>query len=88
MAELVGEARDQGCLGAHDHEVDAELAGKRDERGVVVRADGMAVGQPRDSGVAGRGVQLVEISAAGERPGEGVLATSRPDDEHSHRPIL
>jgi hypothetical protein len=88
MAELVGEARDQGCLRADDHEVDPELAGERDERRVVVRADGMAVGERRDSGVAGSGVQLVEIAAAGERPGEGVLATSRPDDEHSHRPIL
>jgi hypothetical protein len=48
----------------------------------------MAVGKRRDSGIAGSSVQLVEIGAAGERPGERVLATSRPDDERSHRAIL
>jgi hypothetical protein len=33
-------------------------------------------------------VQLADFGAAGERPGERVLATSRPDDEHPHEPIV
>jgi hypothetical protein len=88
MAELVGEARDERCLGPDDDEVDPELAGERDERDVVVRAHGMAVGERRDSRVAGSGMQLVEVAAAGERPGERVLATSRPDDERPHPRIV
>ena len=79
---------DQGRLGADDDEVDPELAGERDERGVVVRAHGMAVGERGDSRVAGSGMQLVEVAAAGERPGERVLATSRPDDERPHPRIV
>jgi hypothetical protein len=48
----------------------------------------MAVREGSDPGVSGGGVKLVEPVAAGQRPGERVLATPRPDDEHSHRPIL
>jgi hypothetical protein len=88
MAQLVGEARDERRFGADDDEVDPQLQGERDERGMVVGAHGMAVGKRGDTGVAGSGVQLVEVRATGERPGERVLATSRPDDEHSHRGIL
>ena len=32
--------------------------------------------------------ELVDGAAAGERPDKGVLATSRTDDEHSHRGIV
>ena len=88
VAQLVGEARDERRLGADDDEVDPELTRKRDERTVVVGADGMAVSERCDSRVAGSGVQLVEAVAAGERPGERMLATPRPDDEHPHAPIL
>ena len=58
MAQLVGEPGDERRLGADHDEVDPELAGERDERGVVVGADGMAVGERRDSRVARSGVQL------------------------------
>jgi hypothetical protein len=48
----------------------------------------MAVSERGDSGVAGCRMQFVEGAATRERPGERVLATSRTDDEHSHRAIL
>ena len=58
MAQLVGEPGDERRLGADDDEVDPELAGERDDRGVVVCAGRMAVGEARDSRVARSGVQL------------------------------
>ena len=58
MAQLVGDPGDERCLGADHDEVDPELAGERDDRGVVVRTRGMAVGEARDSWVARSGVQL------------------------------
>jgi FdhD protein len=88
MAKLVGEARDQGRLGADDDEIDAELAGEGDERCVVVRADGVAVRERRDPRIARRGMELVAASAAGERPDEGMLPPSRTDDERPHGAIL
>jgi hypothetical protein len=88
MAQLVGETRDERGLRADDDEVDPELARERHERVGVIGTHGMAVGECRDSWVARSGVQLVEAAATGERPGECMLATSRPDDQRSHRAIL
>jgi hypothetical protein len=88
VAQLVGEAGDERRLRPDDDEIDPQLPRERDERGVVVRANGMALGERGDARVARSGVQLVEVVASGKRPGERVLATPRPDDEHSHRPIL
>ena len=58
MAQLVGEPGDERRLRADDDEVDPELAGERDDRGVVVRTRGMAVGKGCDSRIARSGVQL------------------------------
>ena len=87
-AQLVCEPGDERCLGSDHDEVDPQLACKRDERGWVVGAHGMAVGERRDPRVPGGGVQFADVGAAGERPGERVLATSRPDDEHPHEAIV
>lgn len=58
MAQLIGQPRDERSLGSDDDEVDPELAGDGDERGVVVGAHGMAVGDRRDPRVAGSGVHF------------------------------
>ena len=77
VAQLVGEARNERRLRPDHDEVDPELARERDERGVVVGADGVAVGECRDAGVAGSGVQLSEPSL---RDSDQASACSRPPD--------
>src|SRR5439155_13733003 len=88
VAKRVGEPPNERCLGTDDHEVDLDLAAKREQRFSVLGTNRVALAEARDSGIPRRGVECLEARALAELPGERVLSTARADDQDPHAPSL
>jgi hypothetical protein len=84
LGQAVGQAQDQGRLGADHHVVDALLPGEGDQAVDVLGADRHALGLPRDAGVARRAVELVAQRRGRDGPAERVFAPAAADHQNPH----
>jgi len=87
-AKHVGQPEHERKLRPDHDEVHLEGTREPEQTLSIVRPNRVTVSQSGDPGVSGRGMQLRQRRRLRQLPGKRMLATSRPDDEDSHRSSL
>jgi len=90
VAQLVGNARDERSLRAHDHKIDTVLAHEREHGRAAHHIDVVDVGRNRSRAAITRGnEQLVAPRRLGKRPCDRMLATATAKHQNVHnKPFL
>src|SRR5580765_6609003 len=83
-AQLIGDARDEGRLGADHDEAGADRPRQLEQAVSVLRANRMTLAELRNAWIARRSVNLVDRRALRELPGQRMLPPAGADDEDSH----
>ena len=84
VADGVGHAGGEGRLGAHHHQVDAQLGGQGRHGVGIVAVDGVGGDQLADAGVAGSCVDLGHVGVGEQGADNGVFAAAGANDEYLH----